>query len=157
MNILTYHVYAGAVEVPSDRRDDGHDVPNGDDATFTVTDGTVKIGDATVTTADVPSSNGVIHVIDKVLTPPADPVGDICYNTITHTIVPGADLQTCTSYSYYENYTMMGQTVTGCYNMATHQLSNVTKEVCDAYAWVPQLTYRATAGATTIHTALVAA
>ena len=45
---------------------------NGDDATFTVTDGTVKIGDATVTLADVPTSNGVIHVIDKVLIPPVD-------------------------------------------------------------------------------------
>ena len=45
---------------------------NGDDASFTVTDGTVMIGDATVTTPDVMASNGVIHVIDKVLMPPAD-------------------------------------------------------------------------------------
>jgi len=69
-DILTYHVYAGAVQ--SSAVTDGMTVTmvNGDDATFTVTDGTVKIGDATVTLADVPSSNGVIHVIDKVLTPP---------------------------------------------------------------------------------------
>ena len=45
---------------------------NGDDASFTVSDGTVMVGDATVTLADVPASNGVIHVIDKVLMPPAD-------------------------------------------------------------------------------------
>ena len=45
---------------------------NGDDASFTVTDGTVMVGDATVVLADVPASNGVIHVIDKVLMPPAD-------------------------------------------------------------------------------------
>ena len=45
---------------------------NGDDTSFTVTDGTVMIGDATVVLADVPASNGVIHVIDKVLMPPAD-------------------------------------------------------------------------------------
>jgi len=32
---------------------------------------TVKIGDATVTTADVDCSNGVIHIIDAVLLPPA--------------------------------------------------------------------------------------
>ena len=44
---------------------------NGDEASFTVTDGTVMVGDATVTTADVMASNGVIHVIDKVLMPPA--------------------------------------------------------------------------------------
>ena len=71
-NILLYHVYSGAVnaaDVP-----DGLTVArvNGDDATFTVTDGTVMVGDATVTTADVMASNGVIHVIDKVLMPPAD-------------------------------------------------------------------------------------
>ena len=89
--------------------------------------------------------------------PPADPVGDICYNTITHTIVPGADLQICTSYGYYENYTMMGQTVTGCYNMITHQLSNLSREVCEAYTWVPAVDIPTTAGATTLHTALVAA
>ena len=45
---------------------------NGDDATFTVTNESVMIGDATVTTADVMASNGIIHVIDKVLMPPAD-------------------------------------------------------------------------------------
>jgi len=33
--------------------------------------GTVKINDATVVTADVDASNGVIHVIDKVIMPPA--------------------------------------------------------------------------------------
>ena len=71
-DILTYHVYAGAVQ--SSAVTDGMTVTmlNGDDATFTVTDGTVKIGDATVTLADVPASNGVIHVIDKVLIPPVD-------------------------------------------------------------------------------------
>ncbi len=78
-DILTYHVYAGAVQ--SSAVTDGMTVTmlNGDDATFTVTDGTVKIGEATVTTADVIASNGVIHVIDKVLMPPVDepalPVG----------------------------------------------------------------------------------
>jgi uncharacterized surface protein with fasciclin (FAS1) repeats len=35
-------------------------------------DGTsgLKVGDATVTTADIMASNGVIHVIDTVLIPP---------------------------------------------------------------------------------------
>ena len=42
--------------------------------TITVSDTGVAVGadGATVTLADVPASNGVIHVIDKVLTPPAD-------------------------------------------------------------------------------------
>jgi uncharacterized surface protein with fasciclin (FAS1) repeats len=30
----------------------------------------VKVNDATVTTADVEASNGVIHVIDAVIVPP---------------------------------------------------------------------------------------
>ena len=71
-DILLYHVYSGAVYAADVT--DGLTVAmvNGDDATFTVTDGTVMIGDATVTAADVMASNGVIHVIDKVLMPPAD-------------------------------------------------------------------------------------
>jgi len=32
-------------------------------------DGKVMVGDAEVTTADIEASNGVIHVIDKVLLP----------------------------------------------------------------------------------------
>ena len=81
VDILTYHVYAGSGE--SSAVTDGLTVTmlNGDDATFTVADGAVRIGDATVTTADVMASNGIIHVIDKVLMPPADVTaedGDIC-------------------------------------------------------------------------------
>ena len=30
------------------------------------------VNDATVTTADVVASNGIVHIIDKVLMPPAD-------------------------------------------------------------------------------------
>ena len=72
VDILTYHVYLGSVE--SSAVTDGLTVTmlNGDEATFTVVDGAVSIGDATVTLPDVPASNGVIHVIDKVLMPPAD-------------------------------------------------------------------------------------
>ena len=45
---------------------------NGDDVTFTVNDAGVQVNDANVVTADVVASNGVVHVIDKVLMPPAD-------------------------------------------------------------------------------------
>ena len=71
-DILTYHVYSGSVE--SSAVTDGLTVAmlNGDDATFTVAGGVVSIGDAKVTQPDVIASNGIIHVIDKVLMPPAD-------------------------------------------------------------------------------------
>ena len=70
-DILTYHVVVGSVN--SSSLTDGMTVAayNGDDLTFSVGEG-VKVNDANVTLADVPASNGVIHVIDKVLMPPAD-------------------------------------------------------------------------------------
>ncbi|MEC8670566.1 MAG: fasciclin domain-containing protein [Candidatus Thermoplasmatota archaeon] len=77
VDILTYHVVAGSV-MSTDLTDAGTtDALNGDKLSFTVTNTEVKVNDAVVTTADVVSSNGVIHVIDKVLTPPVDVyVGD---------------------------------------------------------------------------------
>ena len=70
-DILLYHVVAG--EVPSSAVTDGlvAAAVNGDDLSFTVGEG-VMVNDANVVLADVPASNGVIHVIDKVLMPPAD-------------------------------------------------------------------------------------
>ena len=45
---------------------------NGDKVAFTNDGTTVTVGGATVITADVIASNGIIHVIDKVLMPPSD-------------------------------------------------------------------------------------
>ena len=75
-DILLYHVISGAA-VDASNVTDGMtaEAANGDSLTFAVTDETVSVGEATVTTADVEASNGIIHVIDTVLTPPAeDPV-----------------------------------------------------------------------------------
>ena len=156
-DILLYHVYAGSV--PSSAVTDGMaaTMANGDDVAFTVADGGVMVNDASVTMADVTASNGIIHVIDKVLMPPADPVGDICYNMVSHTIVPGADMATCLSYMYVEDYEMNGQSFTGCYNTMTHQLDAVSQEICEGYVWTPAVDIAMTAQATTIHNSLVAA
>ena len=72
-DILLYHVVDS--EVPSSALSDGMvaTAVNGDDLTFDLSSG-VMVNGASVTTADIPTSNGVIHVIDKVLMPPADPV-----------------------------------------------------------------------------------
>ncbi len=67
--ILTYHVVPGAVT--SDQLAGQHlDVAtvNGAEVRVNGSNG-VKVNDATVTTADIIASNGVIHVIDSVLLP----------------------------------------------------------------------------------------
>lgn len=66
--VLTYHVVAG--KVMSADLVDGMEVDtvNGQKITVNLSDG-VMINDATVTTADIEATNGVIHVIDKVLVP----------------------------------------------------------------------------------------
>ena len=71
-NILLYHVVAG--EVPSSAVTEcmTADAVNGQPLSFTV-DGGVMVNGASVTMADVNTSNGVIHVIDKVLTPTSTP------------------------------------------------------------------------------------
>ena len=67
-SILTYHVVSGEVMAA--------DVTAGDVATVEgstiaiTTDGGVMVNDANVVTTDVDASNGVIHVIDKVIVPP---------------------------------------------------------------------------------------
>ena len=50
---------------------------NTDDLTFKVNSDGVKVNDANVVSADVAASNGVIHVIDKVLMPPTEPVDEL--------------------------------------------------------------------------------
>lgn len=67
--ILTYHVVAGAVG--SSAVTDGLSAATlqGQNLSFQVADGRVKVDSATVVTADIEASNGVIHVIDTVLLP----------------------------------------------------------------------------------------
>lgn len=70
-DILLYHVVSGWAG-PADLSD-GLEVPTLlTDATVTITiDGGVQVNDATVTTANIVTTNGVIHVIDTVLLPPS--------------------------------------------------------------------------------------
>ena len=71
-DILLYHVVAS--EVPASAITDGMlaEMANGDKIKITADANGVSLGGATVTMADVVTSNGLIHVIDKVLTPPVD-------------------------------------------------------------------------------------
>ena len=67
--ILTYHVVAGKVMSTDLTNGMMAATVNGAEVTIT-TEGGVMVNDATVTTADIEASNGVIHVIDKVIMPP---------------------------------------------------------------------------------------
>ena len=69
-NILLYHVYNGTVNGADVTDETKLRMMNGNDAVVRLTDGTLSIESATITTGDVIASNGVIHVIDAVLTPP---------------------------------------------------------------------------------------
>ena len=156
-NVLAYHVTMGTVM--SGDLSDGQLVTmlNQQQVRVGVTPGGVIVNDASVTQADVVASNGVIHVIDKVLMPPEIVEGEICYNSVTHTIVPGADQATCEGYMYLNNTEMDGQNYTGCYNTVTHQITEVSEAVCAAYIWTAAVDIATTAAATSIHTSLVAA
>jgi uncharacterized surface protein with fasciclin (FAS1) repeats len=70
--ILTYHVVP--TEVLSGELTDGMVVEtvNGDSLTIGVTDSGVTVNGANVVTADIETSNGVIHVVDSVLLPPTE-------------------------------------------------------------------------------------
>jgi len=72
VEILTYHVVPGKA-VYSDALVGMNTVPTvlGRPAAVKVVDGKAMVGSATVVAADVQASNGVIHVIDTVILPPA--------------------------------------------------------------------------------------
>lgn len=71
--VLTYHVISGKVMAADVVKLDGKAVKTvqGSPVAIKVEGDTVMIGNAKVIKADVETSNGVIHVIDTVLLPPA--------------------------------------------------------------------------------------
>lgn len=71
--ILKYHVISGKVLAAQAIKLDGKSVGTveGRDINVAVKSGKVNINNATVIMADVKASNGVVHVIDKVLLPPS--------------------------------------------------------------------------------------
>lgn len=67
--VLTYHVVPGKV-MSSDLKDGiKAKTAQGSEVTISLKDGKAMVNNATVTTADIEASNGVVHVIDTVILP----------------------------------------------------------------------------------------
>lgn len=69
VQVLTYHVVAGSVK-STDLETGMVPTVEGSDVNVTLGENQVMVNDASVVTADIEASNGVIHVIDKVILPP---------------------------------------------------------------------------------------
>jgi uncharacterized surface protein with fasciclin (FAS1) repeats len=67
--ILTYHVVSGKVMAADVVKLKSATTVQGSDVKIDASNGGVKVNNATVTTADVATDNGVIHIIDTVLLP----------------------------------------------------------------------------------------
>jgi len=68
-SVLTYHVVPGKV-MAADVKNASTKTVQGANVALAKAGGYVTVEDAMVTQADVPASNGVVHVIDRVLMPP---------------------------------------------------------------------------------------
>lgn len=98
--VLTYHVVAGAAAFSTDLTNgQAIETVQGENVTVALTDGGVQIMDATgtnanVALADVAASNGVVHVIDKVLLPQEvlDILAAMSLKTIVDTAIATDDL-----------------------------------------------------------------
>ncbi|MEZ6015071.1 MAG: fasciclin domain-containing protein [Planctomycetota bacterium] len=71
VDVLTYHALSGSVNSAAAAGLASAMSVQGDDVLIDAVGGELYINDARVTMADVAATNGVIHVIDAVLTPPA--------------------------------------------------------------------------------------
>ncbi|HPA52474.1 MAG TPA: fasciclin domain-containing protein, partial [Thermoanaerobaculia bacterium] len=69
--VLTYHVVAGRVMAADVVKLSEAKTVEGSPVRIAVKDGKVKLNDANVVKTDVGASNGVIHVLDTVILPPA--------------------------------------------------------------------------------------
>lgn len=73
--VLTYHVIAGEVLASSLPSVPMATTLQGSPVMFTINGSEARINQARIITTDVKASNGVIHVIDAVILPPAESVG----------------------------------------------------------------------------------
>ncbi len=70
-NILQYHVSLATMKAETFKDGQVLGMVNGDNVTINIKDGKVMLNNSATIIASIPASNGIIHVIDGVLLPPA--------------------------------------------------------------------------------------
>ena len=70
-NILQYHVAVAGYKAENLKDGQVIGMANGDNITLSVKDGKIMVNGSATIIASIPASNGIIHVIDAVLLPPA--------------------------------------------------------------------------------------
>ena len=70
--VLLYHVIDGQAIASADLTEGELPTMQGAPVVVSSANGAIKVNDATVTTADLTVANGVVHIIDAVLAPPAE-------------------------------------------------------------------------------------
>lgn len=70
-NILQYHVTVSAIKAENLVDGQTLGMVNGDNVTVSVKDGKIMLNNSATIIASIPASNGMIHVVDGVLLPPA--------------------------------------------------------------------------------------
>lgn len=88
--ILTYHVVAGRVEAAQALKLPGAITINGQRAPLVVRDGRLTIAGANIIKTDINASNGVIHVIDRVILPADETIVETAVKAKFATLVTAA-------------------------------------------------------------------
>jgi len=76
-SILTYHVVPGRVTAADVVKLTSAKTVNGQELRISVLKGVVRLNDVRVTKTDIAASNGLIHVIDRVIVPPMGEVSQV--------------------------------------------------------------------------------
>lgn len=95
--ILTFHVVPGKALAADLKDGQVLTTVNGAELTVSIVEGSVMINGVKVSTADIAAGNGVVHVLDGILLPPAPPapattVVDVVVNSDNHNTLEAAVL-----------------------------------------------------------------
>ncbi len=112
-DVLLYHVVSGEFNSAAVVAADMFTTLLGKDVDITVEGQNVRVNDSLITVVDVQASNGVIHIIDAVLTPPVEPtedhllISEVYYDVASTTTSAPNDA----SYEWLEIYNPTGSAV----------------------------------------------